>query len=116
MKFAVHWAPSVNVWTPGWTVAVAAGAQADAADGTMASAASAAAAARSRRCMGLASWFGVRRLERSLPSELAVAAQPEAPGRLPTMPPAGDDRARTGRQRAVADHGREPRVPHPDPA
>src|SRR3954449_12127441 len=21
-KFAVHWAPSVNVWTPGWTVAL----------------------------------------------------------------------------------------------
>src|ERR1700760_443372 len=59
MKFAVHWAPSVNVCTPGWIVAVAAGAQADAADGAMASAATAAAAARSRRCMGLASWFGV---------------------------------------------------------
>src|SRR3954453_9320204 len=30
MKFAVHWAPSVNVWTPGWIGAVAAGAQAEA--------------------------------------------------------------------------------------
>src|SRR5438046_3111275 len=30
MKFAVHWAPAVYVLTPGWTVAVAAGAQAEA--------------------------------------------------------------------------------------
>src|SRR3954451_18679122 len=30
MKFAVHWAPSVNVCTPGWIGAVAAGAQAEA--------------------------------------------------------------------------------------
>src|SRR5882724_10395496 len=27
-KFAVHWAPLVNVWTPGWIVALPAGAQA----------------------------------------------------------------------------------------
>src|SRR3954470_4848169 len=27
-KFAVHWAPLVNVWTPGWMVALSAGAQA----------------------------------------------------------------------------------------
>src|SRR2546423_1881225 len=31
MKFDVHWAPWVNVWTPGWMAAVAAGAHADAA-------------------------------------------------------------------------------------
>src|SRR4051794_37486641 len=31
MKFDVHWAPSVNVMTPGWTVALPAGAQAKAA-------------------------------------------------------------------------------------
>src|SRR5436190_21209354 len=31
MKLAVHWAPSVNTWTPGWTVAVAGGAHAGAA-------------------------------------------------------------------------------------
>ena len=31
MKFDVHWAPSVNVCTPGWMAAVAAGAHADAA-------------------------------------------------------------------------------------
>src|SRR3954471_12050589 len=36
-KFAVHWAPAVKVCTPGWTVAVDAGAQAEAAPvGTMA--------------------------------------------------------------------------------
>src|SRR3954454_21449710 len=28
MKLAVHWLPSVNSWTPGWMVAVAAGAHA----------------------------------------------------------------------------------------
>ena len=27
-KLAVHWAPSVYIWTPGWIWAVAAGAQA----------------------------------------------------------------------------------------
>src|SRR2546421_9417629 len=32
MKLAVHWAPSVNVWTPGWTAAVPAGAHAPAVD------------------------------------------------------------------------------------
>jgi hypothetical protein len=30
MKFEVHWAPFVTVCTPGWIVAVAAGAHADA--------------------------------------------------------------------------------------
>ena len=28
MKLAVHWPPAVSVWTPGWMVAVASGAQA----------------------------------------------------------------------------------------
>src|SRR4051812_22177440 len=42
-KFAVHWAPSVNVWTPGWTVAEPAGAHADAVDALNASAVRAAA-------------------------------------------------------------------------
>jgi hypothetical protein len=31
-KFAVHWAPAVKVWTPGWMVAVAAGAHVGAAE------------------------------------------------------------------------------------
>src|ERR1700760_1319049 len=79
MKFAVHWAPSVNVWTPGWIVAVAAGAQADAAEGAMASAATAAAAARSRRCMGLPPGSVVRRLKRGRAPELALRGAP--PGR-----------------------------------
>src|SRR5207249_1347093 len=35
-RVEVHWAPAVNVWTPGWTGAVAAGAQADA-DGAITS-------------------------------------------------------------------------------
>src|SRR4051794_26046239 len=45
MKFAVHWAPSVNVWTPGWIGAVAAGAQADALPARASSAATATSAA-----------------------------------------------------------------------
>jgi hypothetical protein len=36
MKFAVHWAPAVSVWTPGWIVADEAGAQALAVVGTAA--------------------------------------------------------------------------------
>ena len=32
MKLAVHCAPAVRVWTPGWMAAVAAGAHAGAAD------------------------------------------------------------------------------------
>src|SRR4051812_50105556 len=48
-KFAVHWPPSVTVWTPGWIVAVEAGAHADAIDGAMARAAIAAGAAEGRR-------------------------------------------------------------------
>src|SRR4051794_25330736 len=47
MKFAVHWAPSVNVWTPGWSGAVAAGAQADALPARASSAATARSAAAS---------------------------------------------------------------------
>src|SRR3954469_23962509 len=46
MKFAVHWAPLVNVWTPGWTAPVPA---ADAADGANAMIASAQMPARTRR-------------------------------------------------------------------
>src|SRR3954454_15530163 len=45
MKFAVHCAPSVNVWTPGWIGAVAAGAQADALPASASSAATARSAA-----------------------------------------------------------------------
>src|SRR3954447_3830281 len=47
MKFAVHCAPSVNVWTPGWIGAVAAGAQADALPASASSAATARSAAAS---------------------------------------------------------------------
>src|SRR3989442_15609067 len=43
MKLAVHCAPLVNVWTPGWTAALSAGAHAPAA-GTMRSSAHTAAA------------------------------------------------------------------------
>src|SRR5438067_10008121 len=45
MKFAVHWAPLVNVWTPGWMAPVPA---ADAAEGASAMIASANAQARTR--------------------------------------------------------------------
>src|SRR4051794_1677188 len=51
-KLAVHWAPCVNVWMPGWTVAEAAGAHADAVEALRASAVRAAAvdAASLRAC------------------------------------------------------------------
>jgi hypothetical protein len=45
MKFEVHWPPAVIVWTPGWIVAVAAGAHADAALGAAIHATTAALAA-----------------------------------------------------------------------
>src|SRR6266540_833531 len=47
MKFAVHWAPFVNTWTPGWIAPVPA---AEAAAGAIAMIASAQAPARTRRC------------------------------------------------------------------
>jgi hypothetical protein len=54
MKLAVHWAPSVWVWTPGWIGAVPAGAQADAAAGAIRNSASAVRAQASvRRCMSV---------------------------------------------------------------
>ncbi len=47
MKLAVHWPePSVSVWMPGWMVALAAGAHADAAAGANAAAPMASAVAR----------------------------------------------------------------------
>ena len=49
MKFEVHCPPSVSVWTPGWMVALSAGAHAEAVDGTSAMAAIAANRASARR-------------------------------------------------------------------
>src|SRR5439155_4728025 len=50
MKLAVHCAPLVNVWTPGWTAALSAGAQAPAA-GTTSSSAQTAAASVTAACL-----------------------------------------------------------------
>src|SRR6185312_15989569 len=55
-KFAVHWAPSVRTWTPGWIVALAAGAHVGAAEADAAPVAHSRARAarrrsRARRCM-----------------------------------------------------------------
>src|SRR5436190_24002516 len=51
MKFAVHCAPSVNSCTPGWIVAVLAGAHAEATDGTRAKTPKAATANRVVRAL-----------------------------------------------------------------
>src|SRR3954447_22801776 len=70
-KFAVHWAPSVTVWTPGWTAPVPA---ADTADGANAMIASAQMPARTHRG------------DIPLPSfELWSAAPPDGRGCSPTQ-------------------------------
>src|SRR4051794_33459244 len=66
MKFAVHWAPSVKVMTPGWTAADDAGAHAEAAAGLIATIAIAATAHR-RATSFLKTASSIRWLRNSFP-------------------------------------------------
>src|SRR4051812_3673633 len=83
-KLAVHCPPSVTVWTPGWIVAVEAGAHADAIDGAMARAAIAAVAAKARRSMLLPP--GDRDLAAVLAAATTAAARTCARSRGPSAP------------------------------
>src|SRR3954466_10729658 len=99
-KFAVHWPPSVTVWTPGWILAVEAGAHADAIDGAMARAAIAAVAAKARRSMLLPP--GDRDLAAVLAAATTAAARTCARSRGPSA------RGHRGQRSALPGHPGRP--------
>src|SRR3954463_16188969 len=100
MKFAVHWAPSVYVMTPGWTAAEEAGAQADAAAGDSTAAARTAAQANSvRRCMNSPKFVCRGRCRVSAPASRRPPTRPESCQVRPDLKPGS---AQRGGHRAAA--------------